>query len=118
MLKPCSTQLKNPPHTHVETTVLSPPAHKEHQSHTSFSDVTPSNNGATDHVPLTNGKRAPSLSVSDLNPPDIQKVVVEHIRTEARRPTQPIIPSETLLLSPARLPHLIMKLIMTHGAHT
>ena len=65
--------------THVETTVLSPPAHKEHQSHTSFSDVTPSNNGATDHVPLTNGKRAPSLSVSDLNPPDIQKVVVEHI---------------------------------------
>lgn len=62
-----------------ETTVVSPPAPKEQQPHTSFSDVTPSNNGATDHVLLINGKRAPSLSVSDMNPPDIQKVVVEHI---------------------------------------
>lgn len=61
----------------VETTVVSPPTLKGQQPHTSFSDMTPSNNG--DSVPLTNGKRAPSLSVSDLNPPDIQKVVVEHI---------------------------------------
>ena len=62
--------------THVETTVLSPPAPKEQQPRTSFSDVTPSNDGATDHVPLTSGSRAPSLSISDMNPPDIQN----HIR--------------------------------------
>lgn len=65
--------------TQVETTVVSPPAPEEQQCHTSPSDVTPSNSGVTDHVPLTNGRRAPSLSVSGLNPPDIQKVVVEHI---------------------------------------
>lgn len=74
---PATTEETSP--THVETTVVSPPANKEQQSLTSFSDVTPSMNYATDHVPLTNGKRAPSLSVSNLNPPDIQKVVVEHI---------------------------------------
>lgn len=70
---------EEPSPTHVETTVLSAPAHKEPESHPSLPDVSPSMNGATDHVPITNGKRAPSLSVSDLNPPDIQKVVVEHI---------------------------------------
>ena len=74
---PATTEETSP--THGETTVVSPPANKEQQSLTSFSDATPSMNYATDHVPLTNGKRAPSLSVSDLNPPDIQKVVVEHI---------------------------------------
>ncbi|XP_054869381.1 uncharacterized protein LOC129349608 [Amphiprion ocellaris] len=81
----------------VETTVLSPPAHKEQQSHTSISDVTPSNNGATDHVSLTNGTRAPSLSVSDLNPPDIQKVVVEHI--VRRQDVVPHIQSQVRLRS-------------------
>ncbi|XP_043096915.1 zinc finger CCHC domain-containing protein 18-like [Puntigrus tetrazona] len=65
--------------TRVETTVLSPPAQEEPQLHTSFSDDTPSNNVATDHVTLTNAKRAPSFSLSDVNPPDVQKVVVEHI---------------------------------------
>lgn len=65
--------------THVETTALSSPTHKEQLSHTSFSDATTSSNGGTDHIPLTNGKRAPCLSVSDLNPPDVQKVMVEHI---------------------------------------
>ncbi|CAI5689846.1 unnamed protein product [Oreochromis niloticus] len=70
---------EEPSPTYVEPTVVSPPAPKEQQCHTSHSDVTPSDIGATDHVPLTNGRRAASLSVSDLNPPDIQKVVVEHI---------------------------------------
>lgn len=41
---------------------------------TSFQNVPSSNNGV-----LTDGKRAPSLPFSDVNPPDIQKVVVEHI---------------------------------------
>ena len=83
--------------THVETTVVSPPTHQEQQSYTSFPDATPSSNGATDHVPLTNGKRAPSLSVSDLNPPDIQKVVVEHI--VRRQDVVPHIQSQVRLRS-------------------
>lgn len=68
------------PLPHVETTAPSPSAHEEQQLHTpSSAVVTSSSNGATDHGPLTEGKRAPSLLVSDLNPPDIQKVEVEHI---------------------------------------
>lgn len=71
--------------THVETTVSSPPCPEGPQFHTSnFPDVPPSSTGATDAAPITDGRRAPSLSLSDVNPPDIQKVVVEHIVTEAR----------------------------------
>ncbi|KAL7873598.1 hypothetical protein AOLI_G00126690 [Acnodon oligacanthus] len=65
--------------THVETTVSFPPTPKERQPQTSFLDVLPSNSSATDHIPLTSGGRPPSLSVSDINPSGIQKVVVEHI---------------------------------------
>lgn len=66
------------PSVHVEATVSSPPVHREPQ-HTSLSHVAPSGHGDADHVILANAKRTPSLSLSDVNPPDIQKVVVEHI---------------------------------------
>ncbi|KAM3849152.1 obscurin-like [Diretmus argenteus] len=33
----------------------------------------------TDSVPFVNERRTPFLSISDINPPEIQKVVVEHI---------------------------------------
>lgn len=59
-------RIESSPHTHAETT-------------TSTSDATPSNNGATDHATLTSKGRTLPLSLSDMNPPDIQKVVVEHI---------------------------------------
>lgn len=70
---------ENPSPTHVETTVLYSPYRKTAQVRTSFQNVPSSNNGVPDPVFLTNGKRAPSLPLSDVNPPDIQKVVVEHI---------------------------------------
>lgn len=67
------------PHTNVETTVLSPPYPKEQQTHISFSDELPGGNGTANHVQLTNENRTPSLSLKEINPPDIQKVVAEHI---------------------------------------
>lgn len=74
-----SPTAENSSPTHVETTVPSPPDPKEPQFHTSFPDAPPSSNGATDPARLTSRNRAPSLSLSAVNPPDIQKVVVEHI---------------------------------------
>ncbi|KAL0172982.1 hypothetical protein M9458_033293, partial [Cirrhinus mrigala] len=95
--------------TRVETTGLSPFAQGEPQLHPSFPDITPSSKVAIDPVTHTNATRAPSLSLSDVNPPDVQKVIVEHIvrgqDSVHRMQTQ------------ARLPHLTMKLIMTHGEH-
>lgn len=69
------TTLLSPP----ETTLLSPPAPNEPQLPTSFPDAAPSGHGDTDHATLANARRAPSISLTDMNPPDIQKVVVEHI---------------------------------------
>lgn len=64
--------------THIETTVLSPPCSEGPQFHTSnFPDVPPSSTGATDAAPITDGRRAPSLSLSDVNPQDIQRVVAD-----------------------------------------
>ncbi|XP_067460352.1 zinc finger CCHC domain-containing protein 18-like [Thunnus thynnus] len=66
----------------AEPTVFIPsPLGPEQQPLISFSDISPSNNGlgATDSALLTNEKRLPSLSLSDMNPPEVQKVVVEHI---------------------------------------
>ncbi|RXN37019.1 zinc finger CCHC domain-containing 12-like protein [Labeo rohita] len=65
--------------TRVETTGLSPFAQGEPQLHPSFPDITPSSKVAIDPVTHTNATRVPSLSLSDVNPPDVQKVVVEHI---------------------------------------
>ncbi|XP_030578824.1 paraneoplastic antigen Ma3 homolog [Archocentrus centrarchus] len=67
------------PHTHVETITLSSPTIKERQDPTIFLNATPSSKGATDHVTLTSKGRTLPLSLTDMNPPDIQKVVVEHI---------------------------------------
>ncbi|RXN02809.1 zinc finger CCHC domain-containing 12-like protein [Labeo rohita] len=63
----------------VETTGLSPFAQGEPQLHPSFPDITPSSKVAIDPVTHTNATKVPSLSLSDANPPDVQKVVVEHI---------------------------------------
>ncbi|XP_067427015.1 uncharacterized protein [Thunnus thynnus] len=73
---------EGPPPIPAEPTVFIPsPLGPEQQPLISFSDISPSNNGlgATDSALLTNEKRLPSLSVSDMNPPEVQKVVVEHI---------------------------------------
>lgn len=79
--------------THVETMVSSPPCPEESQFHTSnFRNVPPSGTGATDAVPSTAGRRAQSLSLSDVNPPDIWKVVVEHI--VRRQDTVPYMQSQ------------------------
>lgn len=63
----------------VETTIASSPVLDEHLSQTPNSGVTPSNASATDYVPHTSEKKAPPFSMNDVNPPDIQRVVVEHI---------------------------------------
>lgn len=67
-----------PTSAHVETTAPSIPTYKE-PPHISLPNVTPNGHGDAAHTTLANAKRAPSLSLSDVNPPDIQKVVVEHI---------------------------------------
>ena len=71
---------------HTETTVTTPQLLSPHdQPPTSSSNARQSNNGVnvTEPAPITSDKRAPSLSLSELNPPEIkneiQKVVVEHI---------------------------------------
>ncbi|XP_024116573.1 paraneoplastic antigen Ma1, partial [Oryzias melastigma] len=60
---------------HVETTTASTPSPKSQEPYKVFSDAAPNHSRATDEVPL----RAPSISLSEVNPPEIQRVVVEHI---------------------------------------
>lgn len=67
---------------HVETIVVTPQLlSPNEQPPISFSDASQRKFGlnVTDSVPITSERRAPSLSISDMNPPEIQKVVVEHI---------------------------------------
>ncbi|KAK0131564.1 Paraneoplastic antigen Ma1 [Merluccius polli] len=82
----------------IETSVETPqPDISEVLQPHSFADPPLHNTGlgATASIPLINVRRTPSLSVSDINPPEIQKVVVEHI---VRR--ENIVPH---LQSPVRL---------------
>ena len=71
----------SPPIPAVPTVLTPSPLSPEQQPIISFSDTSSSNNvlGATDSALLTNAKRLPSLSEIDMNPPEVQKVVVEHI---------------------------------------
>ena len=67
---------------HVETTVVTPQLLSPiEQSPISISNAPQNDIGpnVTDSVPISSERRAPSLSISDINPPEIQKVVVEHI---------------------------------------
>lgn len=68
---------------HGETTVITPqPAiPKEQQPRVSLSDAPQSGNGfgVTASAPVISERRAPSFLINDMNPPEIQKVVVEHI---------------------------------------
>ncbi|RXN19592.1 zinc finger CCHC domain-containing 12-like protein [Labeo rohita] len=91
--------------TRVETTGLSPFAQGEPQLYPSFPDITPSSKVAIDPVTHTNATRVPSLSLSDVNPPDVQKVVVEHIVRGQDSCTSYAKPGET--------PHLFR-----HDSHT
>lgn len=77
--------------SHVETPVvtLQPPTPEDQQPLVSLLNAPREGNrlNATDSVLFTNGGKAPSLSVSDINPAEIQKVVVEHIvRSEGVSP--------------------------------
>ncbi len=77
--------------SHVETPVvtLQPPTPEDQQPLVSLLNAPREGNclNATDSVLFTNGGKAPSLSVSDINPAEIQKVVVEHIvRSEGVNP--------------------------------
>lgn len=68
--------------THAEATVMTPQhvTANEQQSPISLSDAQGHiGQNVTGSVPTSNEARAPSLSLSDMNPPEIQKVVVEHI---------------------------------------
>ena len=74
------TEVASP--AHVDTTVATSQLLSPHdQAPISHPNALQGNVGlnVTDSVPTTSGSRAPSLSASDLNPPEIQKVVVEHI---------------------------------------
>lgn len=65
--------------THVEAPQLV--TSNEQQTPTSFSDAPQRSIGpdVAGSVPTTREGRAPLLSVSDMNPPELQKVVVEHV---------------------------------------
>lgn len=69
--------------SHVETPVVTrqPSTPEGQQPLVSLLDTPLEGNclSAPDSVLFTNGGKAPSLSVSDINPAEIQKVVVEHI---------------------------------------
>ncbi|XP_061921888.1 uncharacterized protein LOC133662166 [Entelurus aequoreus] len=70
---------------HVETTFVTPQllstSEQSEQSPILSSNASQNNIGlnVADSAPISSERRAPLLLVSDLNPPEIQKVVVEHI---------------------------------------
>lgn len=100
---------------HVETTVETPQlvTSNEQQTPISFSDAPQRNIGlnVTGSVAINSEGRASSLSVSDMNPPEIQKVMVEHIvRREAVSPhLQSPVRKELSRGSPERVPDPITK---------
>ncbi|KAM3849153.1 LOW QUALITY PROTEIN: obscurin-like [Diretmus argenteus] len=80
-IKTMQPVVKEPSPALVETTTPQSLAPKDRQPLISFSDNPQTSNGlnVTDSVPFVNERRTPFLSISDINPPEIQKVVVEHI---------------------------------------
>lgn len=102
-----------PDAAHIETTVLTPQSVTHPELRYPLSDTPQISNtmGVTDPVPIVQERRASSLSVRDLNPPEIQRVVVEHI---VRREASLI----RLRSFSGKTPRPNNELTTIHGAHT